>query len=266
MTLCQNCQDLDLIPALLGRRKSHMQRIYAIPGGDLKESWIWRVSDEQQVWTWSQNRGCTFCSFVRSFILTVTDSPSKDIQSELVFEICDSARKRFTNSVTWEKWRYVRAHLVPSSSVDSRKSLHGSPQTIIGCFGSAGPPASSLIEQHDELRSVRETPNYIDLAEMRSLFEMCVRTHKSCLSNHGRIAKYPTNLRLIDCATRCIVRADNELQYAALSYQWGNIIQQIPGNHTIELPPQVPSTIEDAMTVTSGLGLRYLWVDAYCII
>lgn len=267
MALCQNCLDLELVSALLGRHTANSRRSQYIPGGHLDEYWIPRFSDKRQVWTWSQNRDCTFCDFVRSFILTVTGSPPENIHSKLLLNICDSARKQVTKSATWDKWRYVSAHLVPSSNVVANgQSIHGSPQTLIGWFGSAGPPSSDIIGQDNELTSVRETTDNIDLTELRGLLEMCVHTHERCQPNKEGIAQYPTNLRLIDCTTRCIVRAHDEPRYAALSYQWGSSVQHSAGDHATELPPHVPATIEDAMTVTSGLGLRYLWVDAYCII
>jgi hypothetical protein len=62
------------------------------------------------------------------------------------------------------------------------------------------------------------------------------------------------------------------LQWIALSYRWGdrphfsttraNIEDHIQGMKLIELP----EVFQDAISMTRGLGLRYLWIDAVCII
>lgn len=61
-------------------------------------------------------------------------------------------------------------------------------------------------------------------------------------------------------------------RYAALSYCWGLSVQFTTTRGNLEefsrgFPPRLlPSTIRDAAVFTKGLGLRYLWVDALCII
>lgn len=63
--------------------------------------------------------------------------------------------------------------------------------------------------------------------------------------------------------------------YAALSYCWGQVnesrMSTLTTDNSIELikslpMEQLPDTIRDALTVTRELGLRYLWVDALCIL
>ncbi|KAF2026928.1 hypothetical protein EK21DRAFT_91940 [Setomelanomma holmii] len=68
---------------------------------------------------------------------------------------------------------------------------------------------------------------------------------------------------LIDCQEHKLCRNINQ-PYACLNYVWG---AQEPsyqaGGH--ELPEIMPQTVSDAMNVTLRVGLRYLWVDRYCI-
>ncbi len=88
----------------------------------------------------------------------------------------------------------------------------------------------------------------------------------------------PTPLfRLIDGKARAIVDLVDlplaQLKYVALSYVWGG-----PQRTTLQtsnyaelhtpgsLTGRLSKTIEDALTLTSALGIRYLWVDALCII
>ncbi|KAI0138500.1 HET-domain-containing protein [Hypoxylon sp. NC0597] len=67
--------------------------------------------------------------------------------------------------------------------------------------------------------------------------------------------------RMIDVSSRRIVECPPQCRYIALSYVWGGIGPQ-PGD--LERG-ELPQTIEDAITVTKDLGLKYLWVDALCI-
>lgn len=91
--------------------------------------------------------------------------------------------------------------------------------------------------------------------------------------------------RLIDIGSECesprlIITAEcselqlEDLEYAILSYCWGEIqndsYQTLDDNfkqkcEEIKLQ-DLPATLRDAILVTRGLGYRYLWVDALCII
>lgn len=68
--------------------------------------------------------------------------------------------------------------------------------------------------------------------------------------------------KLIDCETRIIIPASNH-PYVALSYVWGLNSEKSSFSET--LPPNLPNTIEDTISVTLKLGFRYLWIDRYCI-
>ena len=53
-------------------------------------------------------------------------------------------------------------------------------------------------------------------------------------------------------------------RYACLSYVWGDV----PADKTScdnEPLADIPQTVADAIVVTQQLGIRYLWVDRYCI-
>lgn len=76
------------------------------------------------------------------------------------------------------------------------------------------------------------------------------------------------DMLLIDCYYRKIVPAPAGADYMGLSYIWG------PKERSKEPfvttlgdmnPVNLARTIDDALTVTRELGLRYLWVDRYCI-
>ena len=70
------------------------------------------------------------------------------------------------------------------------------------------------------------------------------------------------HFKLIDCHTHQVVTADHA-DYVALSYVWGPT--EDCHEFSEQLPATLPWTIEDAITVTQNLGLRYIWIDRYCI-
>ncbi|KAK0648011.1 heterokaryon incompatibility protein-domain-containing protein, partial [Cercophora newfieldiana] len=71
------------------------------------------------------------------------------------------------------------------------------------------------------------------------------------------------HMKLVDCATRTLVAAEPHMRYLALSYVWG---KGPPESYRYpDLPAKLPPTVDDAITATLGLGLRYIWVDRYCI-
>ncbi|KAH8805352.1 heterokaryon incompatibility protein-domain-containing protein [Xylogone sp. PMI_703] len=82
------------------------------------------------------------------------------------------------------------------------------------------------------------------------------------------------SLLLIDVERMCVVNAPEGCQYATLSYCWGTAptLQHVASNtQAIRTDGalrtlKAPRTISDAIEVTRGVGLKYLWVDALCII
>jgi hypothetical protein len=82
------------------------------------------------------------------------------------------------------------------------------------------------------------------------------------------------SLLVIDVEKMCITDAPQGCRYVALSYCWGTVpvIKHLRSNSAQlrqegglqNLTP--PKTISDAITVVRGVGERYLWVDALCII
>jgi hypothetical protein len=93
----------------------------------------------------------------------------------------------------------------------------------------------------------------------------CREQHPLCKGSETMSSKVP--VFMIDCTSRKVLRSKPGMRYAALSYVWGS-----PASKTqkIDLPhlylsSRMPKVVEDAITVTSKLGMNYLWVDRYCI-
>ncbi|KAK0482437.1 heterokaryon incompatibility protein-domain-containing protein [Armillaria novae-zelandiae] len=96
--------------------------------------------------------------------------------------------------------------------------------------------------------------------------------HECC--RRPQNVRMPT--RVIDCKDpdhpRLFVSNGMEAPYAVLSYVWGETQPHCTTTLNLEsyidgIPLRlIPKTITDAITVAQKLGLRYLWVDAFCII
>lgn len=108
----------------------------------------------------------------------------------------------------------------------------------------------------------------------------------TCLSSHDRCRRFaghnvPT--RLIDVGPSDSSHepylyitgpSDSNLSYATLSYCWGlnaaqmttltkNNLHKMTQNIDVE---NLSKNFQDAITITRKLGLRYLWIDALCIV
>ncbi len=125
----------------------------------------------------------------------------------------------------------------------------------------------------------KATADFINswILECQTTHPLCGDDHLSLL--HGPTQPPPRPRRLLDLQAFQsperirLIEAENEpdLDYCALSYSWGfgkpykmtsfNLLDFQKEIHLISLP----KTIRDAIQVVRGLGFRYLWIDALCI-
>ncbi|KAG7088723.1 hypothetical protein E1B28_012691 [Marasmius oreades] len=129
--------------------------------------------------------------------------------------------------------------------------------------------AARFITGHDILREIDQTSTY---TQVLKCVENCSK-HERC--QHPKPANLPT--RLLDCTDpsqpRLFISTGTEKEYyAALSYVWGEEQPNMTTSNNLEAYVKaidlqlIPRTIRDAITVTHKLGLRFLWVDSFCII
>jgi Heterokaryon incompatibility protein (HET) len=106
-------------------------------------------------------------------------------------------------------------------------------------------------------------PDQIDYGILLSWLEFCKSHHTS---NCRRPFTDPVpNLRFIDCQSRRIVTGEHGLAYAALTYVWGDVTDDLRSDTFPNLPSNIPNVVQDAIEVVSRLNMRYLWIDRYCI-
>ena len=89
---------------------------------------------------------------------------------------------------------------------------------------------------------------------------VCQQCHDSCKDTSF---KHFHPKALMDCERKQLCYNVRE-PYACLSYVWGGHNEH-PNSGGEELLQDLPQTVSDALTVTLELGIRYLWVDRYCI-
>jgi hypothetical protein len=123
---------------------------------------------------------------------------------------------------------------------------------------------------------IRQSLAPLDYDRMRSWIRFCDEGHSLCkLDRSLRIPGLPI-LRLIDVVTKHLVEVSDAPPYFALSYVWGAVpnFRLTTANKPRLLRPGafdeawelLPLTIRDAITLTKGLGGRYLWVDSLCLL
>lgn len=114
---------------------------------------------------------------------------------------------------------------------------------------------------------------------LRSWLEECDEHHENCRPRKGAIVGLPTRLLEVGGKEATVVRlyetkADDELQYLALSHPWGpqrsTHFCTYPENLALHLQgiplETLPRTFQDAVVTTRNLNHRYLWIDSICIV
>lgn len=115
--------------------------------------------------------------------------------------------------------------------------------------------------------------------DSRSTYNLCLDRLAECALHEHCPRPEPTPLptRVLDCTNPThphlyISNGKERERYAALSYVWGEsqpwkTTQERLDLFTTQIDiSRIPQTIRDAIKVTQELGLRYLWVDSFCII
>ncbi|KAK5993407.1 hypothetical protein PT974_06837 [Cladobotryum mycophilum] len=245
---------------------------------------------------------CPWCTFFQTMILTPADGDEetegkpKDgsirskftpyLRIRLAFERLGGGEKHeLGRSVLFEvttrnrslPWGYiVKAEPTPvpeaAENGDSTLAGHGGATRDHG--GENGP----VVIQG------RKVPPLLDPALPKSWIDFCRGNHGTGSCTIKRRTAIP-GLKLIDCEDEQIVSAQDlenlladganqngtskhdGVEYVTLSYVRGSVddSRHLETDAGGALPEELPSLIADAISVTRSLGLRYLWVDRYCI-
>ena len=148
-----------------------------------------------------------------------------------------------------------------------RKAVHG---RDIDSYQHVAPNVRSLNTLH------------IDYDFLRSCLAQCRAEHQHCetplWTNYTTGRRIGAPLLLMDLVDRCLVWETMDVDYACLSYVWGQHSQSFEcrGDNLPRLLEagsfndpslfSVPATIRDAMHFALNMDLRYMWIDRYCIV
>lgn len=113
-------------------------------------------------------------------------------------------------------------------------------------------------------------PLTINYGTISHWLRVCSRDHPDTC---GASSKLDLHLYALDCHNLTIVSLKPGQSYVALSYVWGpsadpSAVSSSPGNRRRPnrlVESELPLTVKDAIQVATRLGLRFLWVDRYCI-
>ncbi|KAF2137029.1 uncharacterized protein K452DRAFT_207686, partial [Aplosporella prunicola CBS 121167] len=120
---------------------------------------------------------------------------------------------------------------------------------------------------------------------MNKWIDDCAANHDRCKTRDRRSTVLPTRLLDIDTGTDVnhLRLVDNtealsrnmlggKLKYATLSYCWGSSVSLKTTSASLATHKErisvhaMPNVFQDAMFVVRKLGIRYLWIDALCIV
>jgi len=121
---------------------------------------------------------------------------------------------------------------------------------------------------------LQSTPEMI-ISCAKNWIDTCLHTHKNC--QHTIDAPLPSRiLEVLNTNGQPSLRLSRtdrtQGDYAALSYCWGEDQLAKLKSHNLWAylknidESTLPKTVLDAVNVTRSLGIRFLWIDAYCII
>lgn len=113
-------------------------------------------------------------------------------------------------------------------------------------------------------------PLTINYGTISHWLRVCSRDHPDTC---GASSKLDLHLYALECHNLTIVSLKPGQSYVALSYVWGpsadpSAVSSSPGNRRRAnrlVESELPLTVKDAIKVVTRLGLRFLWVDRYCI-
>lgn len=238
------------------------------------------VFDLGNLAAWSQT--CTLCCRLRN------DALSLPLRMREARGPGQSHTKTNANKCTWELRRCSTEHLIAvgckrkqesklkhwSTVVLCPASWSCSPNTtpvstyLTFCFQMILPisrsPVKVLEATFDGVSRI--VPPRVDFAPIRAWLERCNNEHSCSIKSQVDVLHLD---RVIGCQTRKLVPWSRQ-EYVALSYVWGSrsrvtVEEDMETRTSLQLPSQLPRTIDDAITATLEIRKRFLWVDRYCI-
>ncbi|KAK3385498.1 heterokaryon incompatibility protein-domain-containing protein [Podospora didyma] len=244
--LCKNCAKIEFDHGLLSTR-------------DADPAWQWNLAP----WPRLKASRCPFCKLVR-----------RAVYESQRFEPRSSNDDLFGKSQLTARWMRNEVH-------DNRGSF------MIGglwgqkiCFAAKSNPREATSGPR-YLR--RRLSSKFDVGLLATWLSVCATKHSAGCNisasvpvSFGQALPGLEVLRVIDVERDCLVEKREMCQYVALSYVWGAAVKVrltkailpplLDAGQLKKIHRELPRTIRDAIALVRSAGLRYLWVDALCLV
>ncbi|KAK1855194.1 hypothetical protein CCHR01_02226 [Colletotrichum chrysophilum] len=202
--------------------------------------------------------------------ITASDCPffhvvTQAVQLELIPALNDEWQEVF---ICWSE------DLGPAAS--GAFYVYGSRRCII-CFAGGNEESLETFQGRVLLRPKIE--RFIDFERISQWISSCETGHASTCGQETKSFSEAylglEVLRLIDVHDPCLVEVIDIRPYIALSYVWGGVstfrmtranLPRFLKQKALEPLLRIPETIRDTIELARRLNIRYIWVDAFCLI
>ncbi|KAF7558503.1 hypothetical protein G7046_g5651 [Stylonectria norvegica] len=210
-----------------------------------------------------------------------------DRSAESACDVCAVCRQYLANSWSTDALRRNPGEVILYGSKD-RDGWTLESEAVDGVLGLPLVDLEQLKQDGDDRFDLKRQVN-----GQRDIFSQSAKWVDDCLSNHKgcrtlsrgarlQVPELPKrlldlgdvqNLQVFNCTDRINAGkiSPTNLKYCTLSYRWGDtphsciLTKPLKGELVISLE-FMPQTFQDAVKVTRRLGIRYLWIDALCIV
>jgi len=215
--------------------------------------------------------GCYICTPLWESVRPETGHLSDDLKSHFTIGRIPDGSSRGSRSLPEER-------LISCSSLSTwgrKKSVANSLPHKLDLRSVVAVPTANVPVNVGTYGRWTTIPMAESLQAAQKWMSTCLDTHEQC-QKHKQPHTYPTRLlELSSHKVRLILQQEEELSgpYAALSYCWGtnpSFIRLTADNmqdlRLGILHSDLPIAFQEAIRFVEGLGVRYLWIDALCII
>ncbi|OJT13281.1 hypothetical protein TRAPUB_10174 [Trametes pubescens] len=203
--------------------------------------------------------GCTLCALLQDCVDGIVPKSSESAELDFVLKVRRERKESEASGPSPKTAPRLRIRPVDRPSLVTEYYLYTAPSD----------PAARDIITRPPLSRIDSTEAY---QHTLARLDECIASHNNC----PKPRETPLPTRVIDCMDpskpRLLMTAGTLAPYLALSYVWGSNASHVTLESNIDKylvgidTSVIPRTIQDAITVTHKLGMRYLWVDAFCII
>ncbi|CAH0041014.1 unnamed protein product [Clonostachys rhizophaga] len=191
-------------------------------------------------------------------------------------------RVQLSNEGPWKGLIFQEYEMDPKSPSNvpyfssSGELVRRTPKVLRPAYRQPEKDVNLFIPVHDhKFGFARQTASKFNVELMKSWITKCRYNHGEACQKQSS-SKQTTSLLLIDTERYCITPIPDGPPplYYALSYVWGNVAQPTLLAQNVKawqtegmlLEVEIPQKIRDAITLTREAEVRYIWVNALCIV